>query len=118
MKNFLFATLLIILLFTGCSSSHDITNIIPQSGTIIIPANGTFRMWKDVKHGSFTVTLTNSSPDKSVELYKVTSGGNEKWINPSLRANSSQQVTIPVDGHLFVKNFNDNIFNITYNITK
>ena len=118
MKQFLFATVLFILLSTGCGSSHGITNIIPKNGTIQIPAKGEFRMWRDIKHDSFTVTLTNSSPNQSVELYKVKSDGNEKWISPSLLANSSQEVTIPADGHLFIKNFNDNTFNITYKIAE
>lgn len=100
----------------GCSSSHGITNIKPKTGTIEIPAKGEFRMWKDVKHGSFTVTLTNSSSTQSVELYKVKSDGNEKWISPSLLANSSLEVTIPADGHLFLKNFNSDKFAITYKI--
>ena len=102
----------------GCSSSHGITNIKPKTGTIEIPAKGEFRMWKDVKHGSFTVTLTNSSSTQSVELYKVKSDGNEMWISPSLFANSSQQVTIPPHGHLFIKNFNPNTFTITYKIAE
>lgn len=115
----LFAMLLISsTIFTNCSSSQGITNIQPKTGTIEIPAKGEFRMWRGTKHGSFTVTLTNSSPNQSVELYKVKSDGNEKWISPSLLANSSQEVTVPADGHLFVKNFNGNTFTITYKIAE
>lgn len=115
----LFATLLFCsTIFISCSSSHGITNIEPKTGTIEIPANGVFRMWKDTPHGSFTVLLYNSSPSQSVELYKVKSDGNEKWISPSLLANSSQEVTIPADGHLFIKNFNPNQFTITYKIAE
>ncbi len=101
MKQFLPATVIFILLCAGCGS-----------------ARGEFRIWKDMEHGSFTVTLTNSSPNQSVELYKVKSSGKEKWISPSLLANSSQEVTIPADGHLFIKNFNDNTFTITYKIAE
>lgn len=118
MKQFLFAAVISIPLFTGCSSSHGITNIIPKNGNIAIPGKGEFRMWRDIEQGSFTVTLTNSSPNQSVELYKVKSDGNEKWISPSLLANSSREVTIPADGHLFIKNFNDNTFTITYKIAE
>jgi hypothetical protein len=118
MKYFLFATVLFSLSFAGCSSSQGITNISPKSGNIEIPAKGEFRMWKDVKHGSFTVTLTNSSPNQSVELYKVKSDGNEKWVSPSLLANSSLDVTIPADGHLFIKNFNGNDFSVAYKIAE
>ena len=117
MKPFFLMLLLCSAIFIGCSYSHGITTIEPKTGTIEIAAKGEFRMWKDVKHGSFTVVLTNSS-SQSVELYKVKSDGNEKWISPSLLANSSQQVTIPADGHLFVKNFNDNIFTLTYKIAE
>ena len=118
MNHFIFVTALFSLPFAGCGSWQGITTIQPKSGTIEIPAKGEFRMWRDVKHGSFTVTLTNSSPNQSVELYKVKSDGNEKWISPSLLANSSQQVTIPADGHLFIKNFNGNTFTITYKIAE
>jgi hypothetical protein len=75
-------------------------------------------MWKDVPHGSFTVTITNSSPIQSVELYRVKRDGNEKWVSPSLLANTSLNVTIPADGHLFIKNFNPNIFTVTYKIAE
>lgn len=115
----LFAMLLVCsAIFTGCSSSQGIANIQPKSGTIEIPAKGEIRVWKEVTHGSFTVTLTNSSPNQSVELYKVKSNGAEKWISPSLLANSSQDITIPADGHLFIKNFNGNTFTITYKIAE
>lgn len=113
----LFALLLICSsIFSSCSPSQDITTILPKSGTIEIPAKGAFRMWKDSKHGSFTVALTNTSPNQSVELYKVKVDGNEKWISPSLLANSSLEVRIPANGHLLIKNFNDNTFMITYKI--
>lgn len=118
MKQLFSMLLLCSAIFTSCSSSQSITNVQPKSGAIEIPAKGEFRMWRDSKHGSFAVTLTNSSPSQSVELYKVKSDGNEKWISPSLLANSSQEVMIPADGHLFIKNFNPNIFTITYKIAE
>ena len=118
MKPFFAILLLCSSIFIGCSSSHGITNIEPKTGTIEISASGEFRMWKDIKHGSFSVLLTNSSLSQSVELYKVKSDGNEMWISPSLFANSSQQVTIPPHGHLFIKNFNPNTFTITYKIAE
>lgn len=102
----------------SCSSSQGIVNIQPKSGAIEIPAKGEFRMWKDVSHGSFTVTLTNSSATQSVELYIVKSNGSEKWVSPSLLANSSQDVTVPADGHLFIKNFNANSFTVSYTIVE
>ena len=118
MKPFFSMLLVCSAILIGCSSSHGITTIEPKTGTIEISASGEFRMWKDIKHGSFSVLLTNSSPSQSVELYTVKSAGNEKWISPSLLANSSQQVTIPADGHLFIKNFNPNTFTITYKIAE
>ncbi len=106
------------LIFTGCSTSHGITNIQPKTGTIEIGASGELRVWKDIKHGSFTVMLTNSSPNQSAELYRVSSNGNGKWVSPSLLAGTSLEVTIPADGHLFIKNFNANTFTITYKIAE
>ena len=114
----LFLKLLLYSIIMGCSSSHGITNIEPKTGSIEISAKTEFRMWKDIKHGSFTVTLTNLSHTQSVELYKVKSNGNEIWISPSLLANSSQEVVIPADGHLFLKNFNPNTITITYKIAE
>ena len=118
MKQLFSMLLLCSNIFSSCLSSQGITNIQPKTGTIEIPAKGEFRVWKDMKHGSFTVTLTNSSPNQSIELYKVKSDGNEKWVSPSLLAKSSQEVTIPADGHLFIKNFNPNTFIITYKIAE
>ncbi len=118
MKQFFSVLILCFVIFSSCASSQGITNIQPKSGKIEIPAKGEFRMWKDVKHGSFTVTITNSSANQSVELYKVKSDGKEKWISPSLLANSSLEVTIPADGHLFIKNFNPNTFTIKYKIAE
>jgi hypothetical protein len=116
MKHLSCVVLIFTFIFSSCSSFQGITNIQPKSGTIEIPSQGEFRMWKNVTHGSFTVTLTNNSPNQSVELYKIKSNGSEKWISPSLLANSTQQVTIPADGHLFIKNFNPNAFFIHYKI--
>jgi hypothetical protein len=114
----LFAMLLCGIIFISCSSLQGAVNIEPKTGTIEISANGEFRMWKDIKHASFTVLITNLSPTQSVELYKVKSNGNEKWVSPSLLANSSLEVTIPANGHLFIKNFNPNVFVITYKIVE
>ena len=114
----LFLKLLLYMTIMSCSSSHGITNIEPKTGSIEVAANKEFRMWKDIKHGSFTVMLTNLSHIQSVELYKVKSNGNETWINPSLLANSSLEVVIPADGHLFLKNFNPNTITIIYKIAE
>ena len=118
MKQLFAILLLCSAFFTSCTSSQGITNVQPISGTIEITAKGEFRMWNSIKHGSFTVTLTNPSLSQSVELYKVKRDGKEKWVTPSLLANSSLDVTIPADGHLFIKNFNNNIFTITYKIAE
>ena len=114
----LFLKLLLYITIISCSSSYGITNIEPKTGSIKVDANKDFRMWKNIKHGSFTVKLTNLSHTQSVELYKVKSNGNETWISPSLLANSSQQVVIPADGNLFLKNLNPNTITITYKIAE
>lgn len=118
MKKLFAIMLLCSAIFTNCSTSNGITNIQPKSGSIEIPANGEFRMWRNVAHGTFTVTITNPASNQSVELYKVKKDGNEKWVSPSLSANSSLDVTIPADGHLFIKNFNNNNFTVTYKIAE
>jgi hypothetical protein len=103
-----------ILVFTACS--RNLVNIEPKSGTIEIPAKGEFRIWKGIEHTSFTVKLINSDLKQSVELYTVKSDGAEKWVSPSLLANSSLEVSIPADGHLFIKNFNPNTFKVKYEV--
>lgn len=118
MKHLFSMLLLSGIILTGCSSSHGIVNIEPKAGTIEIPANGQFRLWNNSKHASFTAMLTNSSASQSVELYKVYSDGKEKWITPSLLANTSQAITIPSNGHLFIKNFNTNIITVSYKISE
>ena len=118
MKQLSLMLLLYSTIIFSCSSSNGIANIDPKTGSIEIPPRGEFRMWKDTKHGNFRVMLTNLSANQSVELYKVKSDGNESWISPSLLANSSMNVLIPADGHLFIKNFNPNTFTLTYKITE
>jgi hypothetical protein len=98
------------------SCSKNIINIEPKAGSIEIPAKGELRIWKGIEHSSFTVKLTNTDPKQSVELYTVKNNGSEKWVSPSLLANSNIIITIPADGHLFIKNFNPNNFKISYKI--
>ena len=112
MKKIFF--ILSITTFTLFSCSRNIINIEPKFGTIEISSKGDFRIWKGISHSSFSVKLTNTDPKQSVELYTVKSNGSEKWVSPSLLANSSLEVTIPSDGHLFIKNFNPNDFKISY----
>jgi hypothetical protein len=115
MKKLLYC-LSIVSLLMSCNSQRSMTSIEPKSGKFELPAKGEFRMWKDVAHPSFTVMLINPAPKQSCEVYCVKSNGEEKWINPSLLANSKLSVTIPTDGHLFIKNFNDNVLTISYQI--
>jgi hypothetical protein len=114
MKIFIPLLFLCSFFFADCSSSRGSAGIEPKKGTIEVPATGEFRMWQHVKHANFTVTITNSSFNQSVELYRVYNNGNEKWVSPSLLANSSIKLVIPSDGHLFIKNFNPNVISITY----
>jgi hypothetical protein len=115
MKKLLYC-LSIVSILMSCNSNRSMTTIEPKSGKIELPAKGELRMWKDVQHPSFTVTLINPSPNQSCELYYVKSNGAEKWVSPSLLANSKLSVTIPTDGHLFIKNFNNNVLTISYQI--
>lgn len=88
----------------------------PKTGTLELPAKGEFRIWKGLTHRAFSVTLSNTSASQSCELYKVTDNGYEKWVSPSLLAGKTLTVTIPSNGHLFIKNFNDNILKIDYKV--
>ena len=118
MKKLIFPYLAIIVIAVACNSSRNLTNIQPKLGNLEIPAKGELRVWKDIKHPSFDVVLTNANTNQSCEIYYVKSNGTEKWINPSLKASSSQTVSIPTDGHLFIKNFNPNTLTISYKINE
>jgi hypothetical protein len=113
MKKLLFVLSLLSVLMS-CNSPRNMASIEPKSGKFDLPAKGEFRMWRGTTHSSFKVTLINPSSNQSCEIYYVTSNGNEKWVSPSLLANSKLTVTIPTDGHLFIKNFNDNVLSISY----
>jgi hypothetical protein len=118
MKQILLLITILSATIFSCNTTQGIANIEPKKGTMLLPAKGEFRIWDNKKHGSFSVTLTNSSASQSCELYTVNSNGKEKWVNPSLLANSELAITIPADGRLFIKNFNENTLPITYIITE
>ncbi len=118
MHKSVFAFLAIAVFAIACNSSKNLANIQPKSGQLEVPAKGELRVWKDITHPSFEVVLTNDNENQSCEIYYVKSNGTEKWINPSLLAKSSKAVTIPADGHLFIKNFNPNTLTISYKINE
>ena len=118
MKSVLFALLTIIIVSSSCKSTGSISAIQPKSGIIELPAKGEFRIWKDIMHPGFTVTVSNPAANQSCEVYKVKENGSEKWISPSLMAGKSITITVPSNGHLFFKNFNDNILKIEYKVSE
>jgi hypothetical protein len=118
MKKLILAAVIAAAGFTACNSSRSMATIQPKSGNIELPAKGELRIWKDMQHPSFTVVLTNNAPQQSCEIYTVKNSGAEKWVSPSLLANSSLTVEVPADGHLFFKNFNSNTLTITYKINE
>ncbi len=118
MNKLLLSLFAIVAIAVSCNSSRNLATIQPKTGSIEIPTKGESRMWKNTKHSSFDVVLTNSNATQSCEIYSVKSGGAEKWISPSLLANSSLTVTVPADGHLFFKNFNPNSLTIGYKINE
>ncbi len=118
MKQILLAVVLFTATFCSCNTTQGLVNIEPKTGTLELPAKGKLRIWNNKEHSAFSVTLTNSSVTQSCELYIVNSGGREKWVSPSLLANSKLTITIPQNGHLFVKNFNGNMLPITYSIAE
>jgi hypothetical protein len=116
MKRLLFGFLTIISIASSCKSTGSMAAIEPKSGNIELPAKGELRIWKDTQHPGFTVVLTNNAPQQSCEIYTVKSNGVEKWVSPSLLANSTLTVTVPANGHLFFKNFNPNTLTIIYKV--
>jgi hypothetical protein len=116
MKKLILAAAIASASFVSCNPSRSMATIEPKSGSIELPAKGELRIWKDTQHPSFTVVLTNNAPQQSCEIYTVKSSGAEKWVSPSLLANSSLTVKVPADGHLFFKNFNPNTLTIAYKV--
>jgi hypothetical protein len=116
MKKAIVVVTVILSIFAACNSSRTMASIEPKQGKIDLPKKGELRIWKDILHPSFSVVLTNSNPKQSCEIYTVKSNGNEKWVSPSLLANSSLTITVPKDGHLFFKNFNPNTLTISYTV--
>ncbi len=116
MKRFTLALLIIFIIAISCKSTGSMTAIKPKQGSIELPEKGEFRIWKDIAHPSFTVTLSNPSAMQSCEVYTVKSSGNEKWVSPSLQAGKTLTISVPANGHLFFKNFNPNILKINYKV--
>ncbi len=116
MKQVLFTLLTLATLTYSCKSTGSMAAIQPKTGTIELPAKGELRIWKDIIHPGFIVTLTNSAEKQSCEVYKVKESGSEKWIDPSLQAGKSLTISVPANGHLFLKNFNENILKIQYKV--
>ncbi len=116
MKKSLLRLLVIITIACSCKSTGSMNAIQPKNGTIELPTKGEFRIWKDIVHPSFSVTLSNPSATQSCEVYTVKSSGSEKWISPSLMAGKTLTIIVPANGHLFFKNFNPNILKIDYKV--
>ncbi len=118
MKQLLFVFSAITIAFSACKSSGSMALIQPKEGTMELPEKGEFRIWRNIAHPSFSVTLSNPSATQSCEVYKVSDIGNEKWVSPSLQAGKSLTLTVPSNGHLFFKNFNPNVLKISYKISE
>jgi uncharacterized lipoprotein YajG len=118
MKKIILVLAIISSLFAACNTSQSLTAIEPKSGTFDLPASGEFTIWQNTTHSSFTITLTNKNPKQSCEVYTVNKNGKQKWINPSLLANTTLTVNVPKDGHLFFKNFNSNNLVINYQVNQ
>jgi hypothetical protein len=116
MKQLTFSLLLLLTINFSCRTTGTLTAIEPKAGTMELPAKGEYRMWRNIEHPGFLVTLINPSATQSCEVYKVTANGNEKWISPSLMAGKKVTLSIPENGHLFLKNFNENVLKIEYQV--
>lgn len=113
MKNIFEKNLLIVffMLQFSCKS----INISPKQGTVTVPAKGEIRIWENIEHNSFVVHLENKSTTNSCEAYTV-NNNYEKWIAPSLLAQSRLDFTVPSDGSILLKNFSDENLTINYTI--
>ena len=118
MKKLFNSLLVLSIMLISCKSTGSIASIQPKSGKLTLPVKGELRIWKDILHPSFTVTLSNSSATQSCEVYTVNDSGYEKWVNPSLLAGTSLTVKVPANGHLFFKNFNNNVFTVNYQVNE
>jgi hypothetical protein len=118
MKATALAILTFVLIASSCTSTGSMAAIQPKSGTMELPAKGGFRMWKGITHPAFLVTLSNPSATQSCEIYRVKASGSEKWVSPSLQAGKSITLSVPANGHLFFKNFNDNVLKIEYKVAE
>ena len=116
MKHLTLAFFAITIIAISCKSTGSMTAIQPKQGSIELPEKGEFRIWKDIAHPSFTVTLSNPSATQSCEVYTVKSSGSEKLISPSLQAGKTLTITVPANGYLFFKNFNPNFLKIDYKV--
>ncbi len=114
MNRFILSSFLLFAI--ACNSNRKLVNIQPRFGTIEIPAKGEIRVWNNIAHQNFDVSLTNDNTNQSCEIYYVKRNGTEKWVSPSLIAKTSLTIKIPTDGHLFIKNFNPNALTISYKI--
>jgi hypothetical protein len=114
MKNSILFLTMLLTVVASCNSNRNLTAIQPKQGTISIPAKGELALWKNIKHNGFSVAFTNNNPKASCEIYRVNKNGFEKWINPSLLANSKIAVAVANDGYVFFKNFNDTPLTISY----
>lgn len=113
MKNLIKITLATaLILFQFSCKTIDIS---PKQGTITVPAKGEIRVWENVEHSSFSLHLENKSATNSCEAYTV-KNNNEKWISPSLLANSALDFTVPSNGAILLKNFSNETLTVNYTI--
>lgn len=113
MKNLFKITLAttLILLQLSCKT----IDISPKKGTITVPAKGEIRVWENLEHNSFSLHLEDKSTTNSCEAYTI-KNNYEKWISPSLLANSALDFTVPSNGAVLLKNFSNENLTINYTI--
>ncbi|MDN3676262.1 hypothetical protein QWY90_02935 [Flavobacterium paronense] len=104
------STALILLAFS-CKT----VNISPKQASITVPAKGAISIWQNIEHASFSLHLENKNTTNSCEAYTVKNNV-EKWISPSLLADSTLDFTVPTNGSVLLKNFSNENLTITYTI--
>ncbi len=89
------------------------TTTLKKTGTVIVPAKGTTKIWENTKHESFAVTLSNLSTLNSCEIY-ILKKRSKKWFSPSFFPHSDLKIYVPTNGALLLENFSNEDITITY----
>jgi hypothetical protein len=114
MKNLLKITafVFVMILQFSCKSVKEIA---PKTATIIVPAKGEIKLFKNSEHSSFSINLTNKSTKNSCEAFTV-KNDYKKWISPSLLANKDLDFSVSSDSYVLLENYSNENISVIYTI--